>query len=745
MGPAAGAVRVQLDPRAGAVDGHELQLDPEHARCVVLLFRAPLTPAVDTSTRPTALTQLSFQSFSPHQLQLLAQPLVLSDDESEEDEDEDSEMETDTTSVHEESHPPSSNWSEPPPPHVPHFLPPFPGMERVDTAESTKRNREAKEVVPVVAEGPAKPAVQHHEGGNPWLELIPWSSSTMAAATTSSNPEELFPQLSPPPSPKRQRRLRSISPVLEPSSAAAPLLAIDGPVASTSALEPTPPAPQPRVPSTSLRSYRKTLDAIYALPPTYLHPSNARQAAASALSSLSTLFTTPDTLFGSIPLDRPRSALLHAGFLADDSPIKGDLHAFNSNLPHTISLPLPQTHSPHAPLVVQPPHARLPTLVQSLKSHFASPTYSNGQHLQLFSRMSRIGPPGPLNPSSGKTENYRFLGNTRLIALENTDVVGRYFNARELSDPDHPNNVAAREEEERLRLEKEEQERREKEGPPVLPVPAEDGSTAAAAPSLSASLSAGAGSERTGIKLSFGMRASADSSRVGSPVVAITAPPTRNPSLSGIAGDAMDVDPVPSPAAIPPPSVSSTTLDGSPSVSSAPDLPPAASGEPLPTPVTNLEMNSMMQMILDGGEADTSTLAIALGLDAPPPQGVNPTFDMHQQIDTDIFDQLPLAASTPLEPTPSIPAAELVQAVSSASALPAPLPAHLDLGNDDRSSTAPPAPGPASALAAHDTAATARATSLGAALPPPLPTAVAGMDGASGSGDFHQTAPKLEE
>lgn len=381
------------------------------------------------------ISHLTFAALSEKEINVLNAPLELSSDSEEEQEG----LESDATSIFESSPPlegmqldseaEKSNWKSLDliPSYVPPFLPPFPGMELQLTSDQTnkkKRDRiDATLQETKRKELESKGALARMERsdriGNPWTTVIPYSSSAMASMHINI---DSLPTLSPPPSPrldgKRIRRPRSISPIFTL------------PIASTSEMEIFDSVPVPKSPSSSLRSFRENLPELLALQPSYLPPSKGRFAAAATLSTIANIFTTGDTLFGSIPIDRPRSALLQAGFLPDHAPIRGDLHAYNSPLPHTISQPIPLNPSPSINLIAPPIHSRLPNIMSKLRTHFASPLMENGKHLPMFSRMGRIGPPGPLNPSTGKTENYRFAGNTRLIALENIEVRARYFNAR---------------------------------------------------------------------------------------------------------------------------------------------------------------------------------------------------------------------------------------------------------------------------------------------------------------------------
>ena len=315
---------------------------------------------------------------------------------------------------------PISKWRDPSliPQHIPSFLPPFPGMELVSPNQepSGKRKREKREKErDMAAEAWAGKAQLEAMTGSrtgdavdPWISLIPYTSSIMAEM----HPVDQLPLLSPPGSPTsgRPKRLRSLSP--------------------------------PHVKS-SLKSYRAALKEVLTLPISYIEKNPKRVLAAAAItSSASTdLFSTGDSLFGSVPIERPRSALLNPGFLADDSPVNNNLHPTASHLPHTISIPLPLNPAPYGKLIAPPPNTRIPNLVNSLVTHYNSPVRHNAQYLQLFSRMNRIGPPGPLNTNNGKTEGYRFVGNTRLIEYEGVEFNRRYFNARIAVDPLNHNHI----------------------------------------------------------------------------------------------------------------------------------------------------------------------------------------------------------------------------------------------------------------------------------------------------------------
>ena len=241
---------------------------------------------------------------------------------------------------------------------------------------------------------------------DPWVAVIPYSNSIMAEMHS----VDQLPTISPPGSPGRTKRPRSLSPPLVKSS---------------------------------LKSYRAALKQVLTLPVSYIDKNPKRVLAAAAITSSASadLFSTGDSLFGSVPIERPRSALLNPGFLADLSPVNNNLHPTASHLPHTISIPLPLNPTPHGRLVAPPPNTRIPNLVNSLVTHYNSPVRHDAQYLQLFSRMNRIGPPGPLNTHNGKTEGYRFVGNTRLIAYEGVEFNRRYFNARLAVDPLNLNHI----------------------------------------------------------------------------------------------------------------------------------------------------------------------------------------------------------------------------------------------------------------------------------------------------------------
>lgn len=145
-----------------------------------------------------------------------------------------------------------------------------------------------------------------------------------------------------------------------------------------------------------------------------LRHNSKRKRAATAIHS-NILNPSDDSLSGSIPALPPRHAKKQAGWIpyppvnpdiADPSepggkairPFPVQLHPFSTQLPASITEPVPQLVLPHASRVLAPPmHPRYPTAHTSIRTLLESSSPA------LFGRTTRIGPPGPLleNGSAG--------------------------------------------------------------------------------------------------------------------------------------------------------------------------------------------------------------------------------------------------------------------------------------------------------------------------------------------------------
>lgn len=136
------------------------------------------------------------------------------------------------------------------------------------------------------------------------------------------------------------------------------------------------------------------------------HNSKRKRAATAIHSNI--LNPSDDSLSGSIPALPPRHAKKQAGWIpyppinpdiADPSepggkairPFPIQLHPFTTQLPPSITEPVPQLVLPHASKVLAPPmHPRYPTAHTSIRTLLESSSPA------LFSRTTRMGPPGPL-------------------------------------------------------------------------------------------------------------------------------------------------------------------------------------------------------------------------------------------------------------------------------------------------------------------------------------------------------------
>jgi hypothetical protein len=132
-----------------------------------------------------------------------------------------------------------------------------------------------------------------------------------------------------------------------------------------------------------------------------------RKRAATAIHS-NILNPSDDSLSGGIPALPPRHAKKQAGWIpyplvnpdiSDPSepggkairPFPFQLHPFSTQLPNSITEPVPQLVLPHSMKVLAPPmHPRYPTASTSVRTLLESASPA------LFSRTTRMGPPGPL-------------------------------------------------------------------------------------------------------------------------------------------------------------------------------------------------------------------------------------------------------------------------------------------------------------------------------------------------------------
>ncbi|KAK4052321.1 hypothetical protein OIO90_004402 [Microbotryomycetes sp. JL221] len=308
----------------------------------------------------------------------------------------------------EEQSEPLSLWRNPEeiPSHVPPFFPPFPGMERESASEAALRRRRERELEAAQAEARAADGRRRLAAarGNPWAAAIPYPSSMLAEL----HPASALPPVSPPPlagleteADKAEREARERQ--RRPSRRRARSI--------------TPPPTR-----NSLLAFRNTLPEMPHLP-TWLRPNSKRRAAASTISlSADLAVASPDSLFGLLPVPATRQATRPPGFLPDYAPSR--VHPFNTPLPHTISNPVP-SNSSIARVLAPPPHPRIPETLPRLRQHQTGP---GSPYLTLFSRTTRMGPPGPLGPK-GEALDYEYVGDSAVLAL-NVEWPIRSHNAK---------------------------------------------------------------------------------------------------------------------------------------------------------------------------------------------------------------------------------------------------------------------------------------------------------------------------
>ncbi|GAA5867634.1 hypothetical protein JCM8547_001323 [Rhodosporidiobolus lusitaniae] len=323
---------------------------------------------------------------------------------------------------------------------VPAHLPPFPGQERESDSTLARRRRREREKERERLElaaaahansttvGRAAAALMLGGGaaGDPWEEAIPYSASSLATMAVE------FPNSLPTPSSPhgkekelsngggkggegkegeseekkraRKRRRRSLSP--------------------------------PPTASTSLSTFAQ-IQPLIPHPPSLLRASQLRRTAASYISHQPRhpeLAISSDSLFGTLPYAVPlRQSTLPPGFLPDTATTSA-LHPFNTNLPYTISTPVPYHPSSSSSLLpAPPPNARIPSSLSSIARELSFPLQFDTRegkkdqlhpNIALFSRLRRIGPPGPLG-AKGEALNYEYIGNTALLQLSGVDWMER--------------------------------------------------------------------------------------------------------------------------------------------------------------------------------------------------------------------------------------------------------------------------------------------------------------------------------
>lgn len=344
--------------------------------------------------------------------------------------------------IDEEDTRPFPAWRDPAqvPSYVPPFFPPFPGMERESPeALARRRRRERERERDALEAATGQQQQQQHgagatvsraaaalmlgagAGGDPWQEAIPYSASSLATMAnefghslpTPSSPHsgkggKDLPNGGGPGGKSRKKRRRSLSP--PPST------------------------------STSLASF-ENIQPLMSHQPSFLRTNPLRRTAAGYIAYNQRhpeLAISSDSLFGSLPFAQPlRQPTLPPGFLPDFAPPL--IHPFNTNLPFTISNPVP--YHPAAPtsiLPAPPPNPRIPTVLSSIARELSFPLQFDTRpgmrdqlhpNIALFARLRRIGPPGPLGPK-GEALNYEFIGNTSLVALSNVEWPERRYNAK---------------------------------------------------------------------------------------------------------------------------------------------------------------------------------------------------------------------------------------------------------------------------------------------------------------------------
>ncbi|GAA5990404.1 hypothetical protein JCM10908_007355 [Rhodotorula pacifica] len=340
------------------------------------------------------------------------------------------------------------------PAYVPSFFPPFPGMERESPEALARRRRRARErerdalALQTANEqqqrrraGAAAALMLAGAGGgtaDPWAEVIPYEGSSLA---TMAN--DFGHSLPTPASPRSRMTKRLLEAQRQQQDDK------EGKENGTRGRDDkrskrtrtrrrslSPPATT----GTSLASFAN-IQPLIPHEPAFLPPNQLRRSAAGYIAFAlqhPELNVSSDSLFGSLPYAAPlRQSTLPPGFLPDFAPPL--IHPFNTNLPFTVSNPVP--YHPAAPtsiLPAAPPNPRLPTPVSSIARELSFPLQFDTRpglrdqlhpNIALFARLRRIGPPGPLGPK-GEALNYEYIGNTALLALSAVDWPERRHNAK---------------------------------------------------------------------------------------------------------------------------------------------------------------------------------------------------------------------------------------------------------------------------------------------------------------------------
>ncbi|BGP27440.1 proteophosphoglycan ppg4 [Rhodotorula toruloides] len=342
--------------------------------------------------------------------------------------------------IDEEDTRPFPAWRDPAqvPSYVPPFFPPFPGMERESPEALARRRRRERErerdaleaatgqqqnqqgAGATVSRAAAALMLGAGAGGDPWQEAIPYSASSLA--TMANEFGHSLPTPSSPRSGKggkdlpnggsggksRKKRRRSLSP--PPST------------------------------STSLGAF-ETIQPLMPHQTSFLRTNQLRRTAAGYIAYNQRhpeLAISSDSLFGSLPYAQPlRQPTLPPGFLPDFAPPV--IHPFNTNLPFTVSNPVPYHPAASTSILpAPPPNPRVPAVLSSLARELSFPLQFDTRpgmrdqlhpNIALFARLRRIGPPGPLGPK-GEALNYEFIGQTSLVALSNVEWPERRYNAK---------------------------------------------------------------------------------------------------------------------------------------------------------------------------------------------------------------------------------------------------------------------------------------------------------------------------
>ncbi|SCZ94368.1 BZ3500_MvSof-1268-A1-R1_Chr12-2g03851 [Microbotryum saponariae] len=285
---------------------------------------------------------------------------------------------------------PALAWRDPSliPPWVPDFLPPFPGMERQREAPLAARSR--REQADSAWDGRPRGA-QYAAGGDPWSAPIPYNTSMLS----DMHPISHLPPLSPHP----------LSPTMEEDE---PLLPRPT-KRRRRAVSPLPSALD------SLDAYRTALPEISHMP-TYRRPNLDRRRAAAVIGLHPDLsIAGVDSLFGLLPMPWTRQPIRPPGYLPETATTAA-IHPFNTALPHTATVPVPYHQGATGTHLAAPvPHPRVPTTLARAKDQLFKPSETNN-NLAIYSRLTRIGPPGPLGPK-GEALDYEYVGQTSIIAL----------------------------------------------------------------------------------------------------------------------------------------------------------------------------------------------------------------------------------------------------------------------------------------------------------------------------------------